>query len=202
MADEIYVGINQYTGGIEQDLEELKKQVKFDIRCCLPAIIKDIDYDAMTVAVQPVIKENVILSGGKVESLQLPVIYDVPVLFLSSGFNDDKVSIKLPLTLDSECLLFFADICIDAWWQSGGIQSQFEDRRHDLSDCFCLPCQMSQVNKNKLSTVPIWESQKTPKETRTITNGLVLEKGESMIVLENNKINIISDEVLINGNSI
>jgi len=28
----------------------------------------------------------------------------------------------------------FNDMCIDAWWQSGGEQTQIEIRRHDLSD--------------------------------------------------------------------
>ena len=35
--------------------------------------------------------------------------------------------------------LFLLDMCIDAWWQSGGIQNQVERRRHDLSDVFCNP---------------------------------------------------------------
>ena len=37
-----------------------------------------------------------------------------------------------------ECLVMFGDMCIDGWWQSGGIQNQVEKRRHDLSDSFAI----------------------------------------------------------------
>ena len=36
-------------------------------------------------------------------------------------------------------MLIFCDMCIDAWWQSGGIQNQLEVRRHDLTDCGFFP---------------------------------------------------------------
>jgi hypothetical protein len=29
-------------------------------------------------------------------------------------------------------------MCIDGWWQSSGVQPQFDRRRHDLSDAFAL----------------------------------------------------------------
>ena len=32
--------------------------------------------------------------------------------------------------------MVFASRCIDAWWQSGGVQDQAEMRMHDLSDGF------------------------------------------------------------------
>jgi hypothetical protein len=38
----------------------------------------------------------------------------------------------------------FASRCIDAWWQSGGIQRPMEARLHDLSDGFAIPGPRSQ----------------------------------------------------------
>lgn len=140
------LGTNELSGGSLQNLQELKKQIFFDLRCCCPAIIKSINYDEMTVTAQPVIKENIKFATQEVKSFQLPEIFDIPIVYLSSG-ND--ISITFPLEVNDECLLFFSDTCIDSWWQSGGIQAQFEERRHDLSDCFCLPCQMSQPRKLK-----------------------------------------------------
>ena len=46
-----------------------------------------------------------------------------------------------------ECLVVFASRCIDAWWQSGGIQSPAEARMHDLSDGFAIPGPWSQAAK-------------------------------------------------------
>lgn len=138
------LGINQVIGDNLQNLEEFKKQIFFDLRCCCPAIIKSINYEEMTVSVQPVIKEKIKFGTQELKEFQLPEISDVPLIFLSSN---QGISITFPVKEEDECLLFFSDTCIDTWWQSGGIQSQFEERRHDLSDCFCLPCQMSQKNK-------------------------------------------------------
>ena len=138
------LGINQVIGDNLQNLEEFKKQIFFDLRCCCPAIIKSINYEEMTVSVQPVIKEKIKFGTQELKEFQLPEISDVPLIFLSSN---QGISITFPVKEEDECLLFFADTCIDTWWQSGGIQSQFEERRHDMSDCFCLPCQMSQKNK-------------------------------------------------------
>ena len=38
-------------------------------------------------------------------------------------------------------------MCIDGWWQSGGIQDQVETRRHDLSDAFAILAPTSQPLK-------------------------------------------------------
>jgi hypothetical protein len=35
-------------------------------------------------------------------------------------------------------------MCIDYWWLRGGVQNQFEVRRHDISDAFCIPGPWSQ----------------------------------------------------------
>ncbi len=139
------LGVNQLAGEEIQRLEELKKQLLFEIRCCCPAIIKSINYDNMTVTAQPVIKEKIQFGTLEVKEMVLPEIQDVPLIYLSAT----DIKITYPISINDECLLFFADTCIDSWWQSGGIQSQFEERRHDISDCFCIPCQMSQPKKIK-----------------------------------------------------
>lgn len=43
-----------------------------------------------------------------------------------------------------ECLVIFADRCIDFWWQNGGVQEPVDDRVHDLSDAFCIVGPQSQ----------------------------------------------------------
>ena len=65
----------------------------------------------------------------------MPAIPDVPILFYSVG----PFVITLPIKPGDEVILFFADRCINSWWQNGGIQNQFELRSHDLSDAFAFP---------------------------------------------------------------
>lgn len=52
-----------------------------------------------------------------------------------------------PVKAGDECLVVFADRCIDFWWQSGGIQEPVDDRMHDLSDAFCIVGPQSQARK-------------------------------------------------------
>ena len=66
--------------------------------------------------------------------IALPELLDVPVVLPRAG---DYV-ITLPIRPGDECLVVFADQCIDAWWQSGGVQNQMDRRRHDLSDGFAI----------------------------------------------------------------
>jgi hypothetical protein len=57
------------------------------------------------------------------------IIADVPVAFYRGG----GYSVTIPMQQGDECLLIFADGCIDAWFQSGGQQSKIDGRRHALS---------------------------------------------------------------------
>jgi hypothetical protein len=52
-----------------------------------------------------------------------------------------------PVKEGDECLVIFADRCIDFWWQSGGIQEPVDGRMHDLSDAFCIVGPQSQAKK-------------------------------------------------------
>lgn len=56
-------------------------------------------------------------------------------------------ALTFPVAAGDECLVVFADACIDSWWQSGGVQNQAEKRRHDLSDGIVIPGLWSQPNK-------------------------------------------------------
>lgn len=88
----------------------------------------------LTASVRVAIKARV-LRGTTWESLELPLLDDVPVVFPSAG----GASITLPLAQGDEVLVVFAARCIDAWFQSGGVQEQAAYRMHDLSDGFCIP---------------------------------------------------------------
>ncbi len=105
-----------------------------NIWTALPGVIESYDDAAQTVVIQAGIKVPIRASDGTVTTVALPQLVDCPVQFPSGG----DCSLTFPVVQGDECLVVFASRCIDAWWQSGGVQEQADDRMHDLSDGFAL----------------------------------------------------------------
>lgn len=108
----------------------------------MPCIVDSVDFDAMTVEAQPAIQGTVEDENGVLQSVNLPLLVDVPIVFPGAG----GFIITLPLKKGDEVLVVMSSRCIDAWWQSGGIQRPMEARMHDLSDGFAIPGPRSQPN--------------------------------------------------------
>ncbi len=106
----------------------------------MPGIVQSVDFEKMTCSVQPTIQGTVENEDGTYQTVNLPVLVDVPIVFPSAG----GFIITMPLAQNDEVLVVFASRCIDAWWQSGGIQRPMEARMHDLSDGFAIPGPRSQ----------------------------------------------------------
>ncbi len=127
--------------------EEQQRAAAFNnaaqLRVAIPGIVESFDADRQTVSVQPAITENIQVGEEAAKSTKLPILTDIPICFPRAG----GYSITLPIAKGDECLLIFADMCIDGWWQSGGVQDQMETRRHDLSDAFALIGVTSQSRK-------------------------------------------------------
>jgi hypothetical protein len=100
------------------------------LRVAIPGIIQSFNPGNQTATVQVAITENVRLGQGEAKPTQIPPLTDVPVVFPRAG----GYCLTFPVKQGDECLLVFSDMCIDGWWQSGGVQGQIETRRHDLSD--------------------------------------------------------------------
>ena len=84
--------------------------------------------------------EGIPLQDGRTTDVALPLLLDVPLVQMSLG----GFSLTMPAAVGNEVFVVFADRCIDAFWQSGGIQKQAEIRFHDLSDGFAFPTKISQ----------------------------------------------------------
>lgn len=127
--------------------EEQQRVVAFNnaaqLRVAIPAIVESFDPEKQTVSVQPAITENIRVGEEAAKTARLPILTDIPICFPRAG----GYSITLPIKKGDECLLVFADMCIDGWWQSGGVQDQMETRRHDLSDAFAIIGTTSQPQK-------------------------------------------------------
>lgn len=123
-------------------------RIAFDGRLCalwtaMPGIVIDVDLVSMTCSVQPAIQGQVTNENGQVQSVNLPKLIKVPIVFPQAG----GFAITLPLAANDEVLVVWASRCIDSWWQSGGYENQpMEARMHDLSDGFCIPGPCSQPN--------------------------------------------------------
>lgn len=132
--------------GTQQTLNDLIMQkASRSVRVAMPGIVKSFNIDEQTVEVQPAIMERIIDETGLIQELPLPLLLDVPLVFPRSG----GFSLTMPVNEGDECLIMFADTCIDAWWASGGVQIQEDIRRHDLSDAFAILGTWSQPNKVK-----------------------------------------------------
>ncbi len=103
------------------------------IRVALPGIVQEWDAATQTCKVQLAVREKVSFAGQPRE-MDIPILVDVPVVMPRAG----GYSLVFAPRTGDECLVVFADMCIDAWWQSGGVQSQADKRRHDLSDGFAI----------------------------------------------------------------
>lgn len=93
-------------------------------------IIRSFDAEKQTATIQPAIRARILGPDDVYRWEQLPVLLDCPVYFPTGG----GVTLTFPVEAGDECLVVFADRCIDLWWQAGGIQNQAEIRMHDLSD--------------------------------------------------------------------
>lgn len=109
----------------------------------LPAVIQGFNADELTCTAQPAIKAQIRARDGSTSWVSLPLLVDVPVCFPRGG----GCTLTFPVHAGDEALIVFSSRCIDAWWQSGGVQVQSELRMHDLSDGFAIPGPFSQATK-------------------------------------------------------
>lgn len=137
------VALNSQLGSKEQADAQLAQAIMSAMRVSMPGIIQSFDPDAVTAVVQPAIKGAEKDESGAEVSVNLPLLVDVPVVFPRGG----GCTLTFPVKAGDECLVIFADRCIDFWWQSGGIQEPVDERMHDLSDAFCIVGPQSQAKK-------------------------------------------------------
>lgn len=118
------------------------KADRADIWTALPGKIESYDAVKQTCSVQPTIRAQILSERGKWSDVKLPLLVDCPVVFSGGG----DFTMTFPLVQDDEGLIVFSCRCIDAWYQSGGVQNQSDLRMHDLSDGFFIPRVRSQPN--------------------------------------------------------
>ncbi|EJH9745200.1 phage baseplate protein, partial [Escherichia coli] len=125
-------------GGEQQTAQAIADSVSTQMRVAMPGIIQSFDPDTVTCTAEVALRG--IVGDG---STELKPLVDVPVIFPRGG----GCTLTFPVKEGDECLLIFADRCIDFWWQSGGVQETVDPRQHDLSDAFAIVGPQSQARK-------------------------------------------------------
>lgn len=128
----------------EQDLiDTVMKRVMSNLRVAMPGVIQSFNPEDITCVVQPSLMGQDTGSDNNKESNPLQLLTDVPVVFPRGG----GCTLTFPVSPGDECLIIFADRCIDFWWQSGGVQEPVSNRMHSLSDAFVIVGPRSQAKK-------------------------------------------------------
>lgn len=107
------------------------------------------------------------------------MLVDVPIVIPRAG----GYALTLPIQAGDECLVVFGDMCMDGWWQSGGVQNQVECRRHDLSDGFAI--------------IGVWSQPRVIPGYSTGSAQLRNDAGSAYVELAGDTINIVGGTVNI-----
>ncbi|EPG4668766.1 Gp138 family membrane-puncturing spike protein [Klebsiella pneumoniae] len=178
------MGVSSQTrsGALAEVLASERKTLNEQLRVAMPGIIQSFDPDAVTAVVQPAIRYIERDNDGNKLTNDYPLLVDVPVVFPRGG----GCTLTFPVKAGDECLVIFADRCIDFWWQSGGIQEPVDGRMHDLSDAFCIVGPQSQAKKiGGIST--------TAAQLRTDDGSAIIE------LAAGGAVTITSPQITING---
>nr|HDI2064424.1 phage baseplate protein [Klebsiella pneumoniae] len=179
------------SGALAEVLASERKTLNEQLRVALPGIIQSFDPDTVTAVVQPAIRYIERDNDGNKETKDYPLLVDVPVIFPRGG----GCTLTFPVKEGDECLVIFADRCIDFWWQSGGIQEPVDGRMHDLSDAFCIVGPQSQAKKIRgIST--------TAAQLRTDDGSAFIElaAGGDITATTAGNATISAPEIILNGN--
>lgn len=125
---------NQLLNDAEAGMRAALDGRQANIWTAAPGIVIDVNMADNTLSVQVAIKAQVENPDGSIELVNIPPLVKVPIQWPKAG----GFALTLPVKPDDEVLVIFASRCIDAWWQSGGIQRAMEARMHDLSDGFAI----------------------------------------------------------------
>lgn len=149
----------------------------------MPGILQSFDATKMTCVVQPAIQPQIRDPYGNWTNVSISVCNDVPVCFPRGG----GYGCTFPLAEGDEGIIIFSSRCIDAWWQSGGVQPQAEIRMHDLSDGMFVPGILSQPRKISgvsMTTAKFWSEDDAQYVELDKNAGVVNVKAKIAINLE------------------
>ncbi len=126
---------------MSEDTPSLSEVITNAIRTALEGIwtalpAKVVEFDAATqkASVQPMVKRPYIDEGGNPRTERLPVINEVPIVFLGMG----PFRVTVPVKKDQFVLLVFCDYSIQDFMATGNESDPGESRIHSLNDAIAI----------------------------------------------------------------
>lgn len=108
------------SGDLAETFKSERETTKNQIRVALPGIVQSFAPDAVTAVVQPAIRYVEIDNDGNRITKNYPLLVDVPVVFPRGG----GCTLTFPVKAGDECLVIFADRCIDSGGRVAGYRSR------------------------------------------------------------------------------
>ena len=130
--------------------DSILKSFGRNLHVSLPCIVQSFNATKQTITAKPALTEIGYVSGLKTTQWKNLTLVDIPIMPPRGG----GFTLTLPIKPGDECLVVFADVAIDSWYQSGGQANQIEERRHSLSDGFAIlgPWNQQRVLSNYSTT--------------------------------------------------
>ena len=131
--------VQTMAGGESDKFRSLTEKIGSELRVAAPGIIQSYNAGTNTATVQLAIREKVNQMDGTTADTDLPLLLDCPVMMPRGG----GFALTFPVAAGDECLVVFADACIDSWWQPGdhifgdgvpGVMDELERRQHQPED--------------------------------------------------------------------
>jgi len=132
-------GLNVTDPSLKNLFDNSKTDIFQTFNCVKIGTIVSFDSTKRTAEVQISFKRSLTLPikdelGREQFIVSYPLLVDCPVVTLQGGGG----AVAFPISAGDECLIFFSDSNIDAWFDNGGEALPLDGRRHDLSDGIAL----------------------------------------------------------------
>lgn len=160
--------VNELIQSPAREWEEFKKSIFQDLHMALPGIVVAFDADTQTATIQLAVRTR---KNGRFKDI--PLLTDVPVFFPGGTM----FTYYFPVVKGDECLVIFADACIDAWYQTGNVGNPVSVRQHDYSDAFAFVGFRSYPKR--MSETPETAAAQWNVATTTETSAIISEYGQS-----------------------
>jgi hypothetical protein len=197
--------IKQLIGDDEDVLQSTMNARIAQIQTSMPGIIISYNPGTNLAEVQPGVMGKLFYDDYS-KFINLPVLNDVPVIFLSSG----GYTITTPIQVNTPCIIFFSSRDIQSYMQLGGIlndkvqpRQTLEQRMHDLTDCYVIPCSISQpevIPNISVTDIQIRNSSGSDVIGISPTSGIYINTSSAVQINSTGNTSITAPTTAITGN--
>lgn len=170
-------------------LKALMRNVSYSLRVALPGVIVSFNAETQTASIDLAIQDRIVLNNQS-QYMQIPRLLDVPIVLPRAG----GFTLTMPVTAGDECLVVFADMCINTWFTNGAIanpkggylgQKHERPRRHNFSDAFAI--------------VGTWNQKRILTDYSTEAVQLRSDDGSTVIEVGSDEVTITATTVTVNA---